>query len=71
MDTVIISSLISAASAILVCIITSVYNNKLIAYRLEQLEKKMDKQGDLINRVYQLEKDVAVLYEHIGGDDGK
>lgn len=69
MDTVIISSLISAASAILVCIITSVYNNKLIAYRLEQLEKKMDKQSDLVNRVYQLEKSVAVLTEHI--DDGK
>lgn len=71
LDTVIISSLISAASAILVCIITSVYNNKLIAYRLEQLEKKMDKQGDLVNRVYQLEKSVAVLYEHIGDADDR
>lgn len=69
MDTVIISSLISAASAILVCIITSVYNNKLIAYRLEQLERKMGENGKLIERVYKLEKDVAVLCEHF--DDGK
>ncbi len=68
MDTVIISSLISAASAILVCIISSVYNNKLIAYRLEQLEKKMDKHNSVIDRVYQLEQDVAVIQEHIKGD---
>lgn len=68
MDTVIISSLISAASAILVCIITSVYNNKLIAYRLEQLEKKMDKNAAVVDRVYKLEKDVAVLFEHLDND---
>jgi hypothetical protein len=71
MDTVIISSLISAGSAILVCIISSFFNNKLIAYRLEQLEKKMDKHNSVIDRVYKLEKDVAVLFDHIEGDDGK
>lgn len=71
LDTVIISSLISAASAILVCIITSIWNNKLIAYRLEQLEKKMDKHNGVIERVYKLEKDVAVLFDHIDSDDGK
>ena len=69
MDTVITSSLISAASAILVCIISSVYNNKLIAYRLEQLEKKMDKHNSVIDRVYQLEQDVAVIQEHIKGGE--
>lgn len=71
MDTVVISSLISAASAIIVCIITSIWNNKLIAYRLEQLEKKMDKHNSVIERVYKLEKDVAVLKDHIDIDDGK
>ena len=71
LDTVIVSSLISAASAIIVCIISSVWNNKLIAYRLEQLEKKMDKHNSVIDRVYKLEKDVAVLFDHIDADDGK
>lgn len=61
MDTVIVSSLISAASAIIVCIITSVWNNKLIAYRLEQLEKKMDKHNSVIERVTALEIKVADL----------
>lgn len=69
MDTVIVSSLISAFSAIVVCIISSIWNNKLIAYRLEQLEKKMDKHNSVIDRVYKLEKDVAVLFDHM--DDGK
>ena len=69
MDTVITSSLISAASAIIVCIISSIYNNKLIAYRLEQLEKKMDKHNSVIDRVYQLEQDVAVIQEHIKGGE--
>lgn len=71
LDTVIISSLISAVSAILVCLISSIWNNKLIAYRLEQLEKKMDKHNSVIDRVYKLEKDVAVLFDHIDSDDGK
>lgn len=69
MDTAIICGLISAASAIIVSVITAVYNNKLIAYRIEQLEKKVDKHNSVIERVYQLEKDVAVIEDHI--DDGK
>ena len=48
MDTAIICGLISAAAAIIVSVISAVYNNKLIAYRLEQLEKKMDKHNSLI-----------------------
>ena len=38
MDTAIICGLISAASAIIVSVITAVYNNKLLMYRIEQLE---------------------------------
>lgn len=71
MDTVILSSLISAGSAILVCIITSIFNNKLIAYRLQELEKKMDKHNSVIERVYTLEKSVAVIKERLDEDDRK
>lgn len=71
MDTVIVSSLISAFSAIVVCIITSIFNNKLIAYRIQELEKKMDKHNGVIERVYKLEKDVAVINEKLLEDDGK
>ncbi len=61
MDTAIICGLISAASAIIVSVITAVYNNKLIMYRLEQLEKKMDKHNSVIERVTVLETKVADL----------
>jgi hypothetical protein len=61
MDTAIICGLISAASAIIVSVITAVYNNKLIMYRLEQLEKKMDKHNNVIERVTVLETKVADL----------
>jgi len=61
MDTAIICGLISAASAIIVSVITAVYNNKLIMYRLEQLEKKMDKHNSVIERVTILETKVADL----------
>ena len=33
----------------------------LLGYRLEQLEKKVDKHNQVIERTYKLEEDVAVL----------
>lgn len=40
-------------------------NTKLSNYRIEQLEKKVDKHNNIIERVYQLEKDEAVINEEI------
>lgn len=40
-------------------------SNKLTTYRLEQLEKKVEKHNQVIDRVYQLEKDRAVDKEEI------
>lgn len=39
--------------------------NKLTNYRIEQLEKKVDKHNSIIERTYELEKKVAVLQEDI------
>ena len=61
LDTAIICGLISAASAIIVSVITAVYNNKLLMYRIEQLEKKMDKHNNVIERVTALEIKVSDL----------
>lgn len=36
-------------------------NQALIAYRLEQLEKKVDLHNKVIERTYQLEKEVKVI----------
>lgn len=40
-------------------------SNRLIVYRLEQLETKVDKHNNVIERTYQLEKDADVIKEQI------
>lgn len=65
MTETIIAALISGGVAIIVCVITQAVQaatmRKLLEYRLEQLEKKVDKHNNLIERTYELEKEVAVL----------
>lgn len=39
--------------------------NKLTNYRIEQLEKKVEKHNNVIERVYNLEKQEAVIEEEI------
>jgi hypothetical protein len=39
--------------------------NKLTIYRIEQLEKKVEKHNNVIERVYNLEKHEAVVDEEI------
>lgn len=74
MDTTILASLISAGAAIIVCMINNHFqsikqakahndNIVLISYRLEQLEQKVDKHNNLIERTYELERKTAVLEE--------
>lgn len=40
-------------------------NMALIEYRLKQLEEKVNKHNNLIERTYQLEKQVAIIQEEI------
>ena len=40
-------------------------NSKLMNYRIEQLEKKVDKHNKVIDRVYSLEKHTAIIDEDI------
>lgn len=39
--------------------------NKLTNYRIEQLERKVDKHNNVIERTYQLEKDMAIVQEEL------
>ena len=39
--------------------------NKLVVYRIEQLEKKKKKHNQVVERVYNLEKDEAVIKEEL------
>lgn len=40
-------------------------SSKLTNYRIEQLEKKVEKHNNVVERVYVLEKDRAVIKEEI------
>lgn len=76
MDTAILTGLISAGAAIVVCLVNNHYQSieadkrhettiSLISYRLEQLEQKVDKHNNIIERIYALEKRTDVIEEKI------
>ena len=61
----VLHALINAASVIVSGLIAAIVSNKLMAYRIEQLEKKVDKHNSLIDRTYHLEAQVEVLENEI------
>ncbi len=61
----IINALISAAAVIISGLISALVSNKLITYRIEQLEKKVDKHNSVIDRTYHLEAEVEVIETEI------
>jgi flagellar motor component MotA len=65
MDGTIIVALVSLIGTIIGTFGGILTANKLIAYRIEQLEKKVEKHNKVVERVYVLETKEAVLEEEI------
>ncbi len=65
MSTEIIVSLITLIGSALGTFAGIAVNSKLMAYRIEQLEKQVNKHNQVIDRVYKLETQEAVLNEEI------
>ena len=65
MSDVTIVALISFAGTLIGTIGGIIAANKLTTYRIEQLEKKVDKHNNLIERTYQIEKASAVMQNDI------
>ena len=67
--TAILAAVISALAAIVVCVISNHYQNEntrnLLEYRLTQLEEKVDKHNNLVERTYKLEQHNEVQDEKI------
>ena len=61
----VLHALINAISVIVSGLIAAIVSNKLMAYRIEQLEKKVDKHNSVIDRTYHLEAQVEVLENEI------
>lgn len=59
----IVVALITAAGALIGTYIANRKSAALMEYRLEQLEKKVDKHNNLVERMYHIEERVTVLEE--------
>ncbi len=76
MDVAIISGLISAGAAIIVCLINNHYQRTesekkhetqmaLIEYKIEELRKAVEKHNSIVERTYELEKKAELTEEQI------
>ena len=65
METEFLISILGLAGSALGSLCGVLINTKLSNYRIEQLEKKVDKHNNLIERVYELEKKQHVTDEKI------
>ena len=63
-DTIIVA-LLSLAGTLIGSLFGIIAANKLVVYRIEQLEKKVEKHNNVLERVYVLEKNEAVIREEI------
>ena len=65
----IISSIVTGVVAIIVCVINSQHQanttRNLIEYKLEELTKRVDKHNNVVERMYHLEEEQAILKEKV------
>ena len=57
--------LLSLAGTLIGSVAGIIASNKLTIYRIDQLEKKVDKHNNIIERTYKLEENQAVMVEQI------
>lgn len=65
MSETIIVAILSLAGTLIGSLFGILASNKLVVYRIEQLEKKVEKHNNVLERVYVLEKDEAVIIEDL------
>lgn len=64
METIIVA-IITLVRTIGSGVLSAVISNNLIKYRVEQLEKKVDKRNNLIDRMYKVESDIKLIREEV------
>jgi hypothetical protein len=65
LDSSIISALIALGGSLLGTLGGIVVSNKLTAYRLEQLEKKVDKHNNVLERVALMEQNEKTIWRRV------
>ena len=65
MNTEIIKSLIATIPTLIIALVTVVVNSKLIVYRIDQLEKKVEKHNSIVERLAVLEQKTNAAFSRI------
>lgn len=61
----IIVAIITLVGTISSGVLSAVISNNLIKHRVEQLEKKVDKHNNLIDRMYKVEPNIKLIQEEV------
>ena len=61
----IISGLCVAVPSIIATVSSNKKNNSLVLYRIEELEKKVNKHNNLVERMYGAESEIKVIHEKL------
>lgn len=64
METIIVA-IIALIGTISSGILSAIISNNLMKYRVEQLEKKVDKHNNLIDRMYKAESNIKLIQEEV------
>lgn len=64
METIIVA-IITLIGTIGSGILSAIISNNLIKFRVEQLEKKVDKHNNLIDRMYKAETNIKLIQEEV------
>lgn len=70
MNTIIVA-LITLVGTIGSGVLSAVISNNLIKYRVEQLEKKVDKHNNLIDRMYKAESNIKLIQQEVENLENK
>lgn len=65
MSETVVVAIISLIGTVFGSVIGILTSNRLTAYRIEQLEKKVDKHNSVVERTYQLEEKIKVANHRI------
>lgn len=71
MSETVIVAVLSLMGTVFGSVIGILTANKLTVYRIEQLEKKVDKHNNVIERMYQLEEKIKVANHRIDDLENK
>lgn len=65
MDSTVIIAIIAAAGTVVSGLLSACISNSITKYRIEQLEKKVDKHNNLIERTFRIEGEIETLQHDV------